>query len=186
MVTPKPLFIVDIMKDIVSKVSAKLTPEFKLIDEFITAVHYMHGHPKEIIETLAQKDKSDTLLFDKYPLIALFQDFPERYNNMVEAPNELTLHIIIARATRPEYKAAERYDNNFRPFLYPIYMELMKQIFVSGKFLLTSSDNIRHTKIDRLYWGREGLYGNEANIFNDFVDVIEIRDLKLQTYLKYC
>lgn len=182
----KPIYIVDIFKDIVSQVSNNLTPGLRMLDNKITSVHYQHGHPLEIIETLAQRDKTNRLKFDKYPLIALFQDFPETISEVDGAPNEVTLHLIIARSTRADYKSGERYDHNFKPFLYPIYHELLKQIYLSGKFLVYDSSKIRHTKIDRLYWGKEGLYNNKGNIFNDFLDVIEIRNLKLKTFLKIC
>lgn len=182
----KPVYIVDIFEDIVKNVSNVLIPQFQSIDNKITGVHYEHGHPIEIIETLAQKDKMNNFIFDKYPLVALFQDFQEVYNTTVGAPNEVNLHIIIARATRPEYKAKERYEENFKPFLYPIYHELKRQILLSSKFLIYSDEQIRHTKIDRLYWGSEGLYRNKKNVFNDFLDVIEIKNLRLRTYLKIC
>ena len=48
------------------------------------------------------------------------------------------------------------------------------------------TDGIEHTKIDRLFWGKEGLYANEGNIFEDFLDCIEIRDLELNVYSKIC
>lgn len=182
----KPVYIVDIFKDIVGEVSERLTPAFQSIDNKITGVHYIHGHPIEIIETLAQRDKTNSLKFDKYPLVALFQDFPENYNGRIGAPNEVNLHLIIARATKAEYKADERYKENFKPFLYPIYHELLKQIMHSGKFLIYNETLLQYTKIDRLFWGREGLYKNQGNIFNDMLDVIEIRNLKLKTYLKIC
>lgn len=180
------IYIVDLFDEIVSKVSAILTPSLQALDSNITGVHYDYGHPKEIIESLMQKDKSNTFMFQKYPLVALFQDFPERITNTVGAPNEVTLHLIIANSTKQTFKSNERYSRNFKPFLYPIYNELMKQISNSKHILNYGADNIQHTKIDRLFWGKEGLYGNEGNIFNDFLDIIEIRDLKFKTYLKNC
>lgn len=179
-------FIVDVFGEIAEKVSARLTAEMKAYDALITGVHYEHGHPMEIIETLGQKDESDTYRFRKYPLIALFQDFPERVSDRPGFQSEVTLHLIIARATVQDFKAAERYDYNFRPVLYPCYEALMEEIHRHHAFTTKSPSVIEHTKYDRLYWGRQGLYGNEGNIFNDRIDCIEIRDLKLIVNKKIC
>lgn len=180
------IYIVDEVGTIVGAVSAALLTYLKTIDPAITAVHYQYGHPKEIIETLMQKDKSTTLQFTKYPLVALFQDFPERHTGQVGFDSEVSLHIVIVQSTTANYKADERYTRNFKPILYPIYSELLRQFNFSKRFSTYGVSTISHTKIDRLYWGKEGLYGNEGNIFNDRLDCIEIRDLRLKVNLKNC
>jgi hypothetical protein len=182
--------VVDEMRKVVLAVSETLTPKLKLVDSGITAVHYEHGHPIEIIETLREKDASESFKFDKYPLIALFQDFPEDVNVGPGVQSEVTLHLIIARATMPSYKAADRYNFNMRPVLYPIYEELLKQLYYSRAFMIKSPGQIPHKKYDRLYWGREGLQAtksrNEKNIFNDWIDCIEIKNLKIKVNQKLC
>lgn len=185
MITLKPVFIVDEIGDVVTKVSAALLTQLQILDDKIEAVNYLYGHPLEIIETLKQRDEADNFRFKKYPLIALFQDFPER-KGYIGIDSETTLHLIIARATEPTYKADERYTFNFKPFLYLIYLEFLKQLNFSKAFTHYGAEQIEHTKYDRLYWGREGLYKNEGNIFNDWLDCIEIRDLRLKVNLKIC
>lgn len=182
----KKWVVVDVFSEIVQQVSDVLTPQLQVVNGLITGVHYEHGHPKEIIETLAQKDKSQAGRFDKYPVVALFQDFPERNGEETGIQSEAVLHMIIASATKPDYKARDRYEYNFRPVLYPIYVELMRQIYLHRAFMVKGPDQIRHTKIDRLYWGREGLWGNKGNIFNDWIDCIEIRDMRLRINQKLC
>lgn len=182
----KPIYIVDEVGAIVGLVSTNLLAYLQSIDPKIEAVHYQHGHPKEIIETLAQKDKSSTMQFSKYPLVALFQDFPERHTGEIGFDSEVSLHIVIVQSTLATYKADERYSKNFKPILYPIYYELLKQFNFSKRFSTYGVSTIPHTKIDRLYWGKEGLYGSEGNIFNDRLDCIEIRDLRLKVNQKNC
>lgn len=181
----EPYIVVDIFRDIVANVSAKLLTQLQAHDPKIEAVNYLHGHPIEIIETLGQKDKSATLRFQKYPLVALFQDFSEDHGT-IGLDSTVSLNIIIARATKPAYKADERYTENFKPVLYPIYQELLQQIVYSKAFLKYGATTLPHTKIDRLYWGREGLYKNDGNVFNDFLDCIEIKNLQLKLNLKNC
>ncbi|MHB9057113.1 MAG: hypothetical protein ACYC2P_13365 [Paludibacteraceae bacterium] len=181
----KPVYIVDEIGLAVAQVSANLLAQLQAFDATITGVHYQYGHPIEIIETLKQMDEAKAYKFSRYPFVGLFQDFPEDVGE-VGFNGEVTLHMIIARFTTPTYKAAQRYEFNFKPVLYPIYFELLKQLNFSKAFQSYTESTIQHTKIDRLYWGREGLYKNEGNIFNDFLDCIEIRNLKLKTYLKIC
>ena len=178
--------IVEVFGDIVSQVSGKLTASLQGYDPKITGVHYMHGHPLEIIETLKQLGDTQTYRFDRYPLIALFQDFPERVTDATGLQSEVTLHLIIARATMPDYKAEKRYEYNFNPVLYPVYESLLLHIHRSKAFTTKGPNLVEHTKWDRLYWGRSGLYGNEGNIFNDWIDCIEIKDLKLKVNTKIC
>lgn len=178
----QPVYIVDIISEAVARTSDKLLPQLQKYDNLIQGVHYDHGHPVEIIETLKQKDKSDTLVFKKYPAVFLFQDFKETVSQAGIATSA-RLHILIVAATSREYKASERYDKNFRPILYPIYLELKNQILKSGKVL---ADVLSFEKTDRLFWGKQGLYGNEGNVFNDYLDAIEIQNLDLKFYKPVC
>lgn len=187
MTVDKSIYMVDIFRDLVNRVSSILTPGFKALDPNIEGVHYLHGHPIEIIDTLRQRDKSQSFKFKKYPLVGLFQDFAEVRPGIAGIAYRTRLHFIIAKATRPEYKSDERYANNFKPFLYPIYQELMARIANHKMFMgYLETDGLVHTKIDRLFWGKEGLYANEANIFEDFLDCIEVRDLELNVYSNFC
>lgn len=185
MLIPKPYFIPDIIREVVAKVSEKLTPGFKLLDDGITGVHYEHGHPVEISNILAEKKDSE-FVFQKYPLIALLQDFPEKMGVNDAIASEPTLHLIIARSTMPNFRATQRYDYNFKPYLYPAYMEFLHQLGKHKAVATFTPGQIAHTKIDRLFWGVEGQYGNSKNIFLDNLDIIEIKDLKIKLLTNYC
>lgn len=178
------VIIVDIFRDAVQKVSDKLTLKLQEEDQYITGVHFEHGHPKEIIETLLQQSKSTSKKFSRFPLVALFQDFPESKGSAFDS--EVTLHILICYGTSNTYKAAQRYDKTFRPVLYPVYDELLEQMRLEKRFNIVNKSLIPHTKIDRLYWGRETESGNEANKFNDLLDCIELKDLKIKIDRKIC
>jgi len=94
------------------------------------------------------------------------------------------LNIIIAVNTSPDYTSENRYDNSFRTTLYPLYDLLIKHIVKSKWFINVDPGLVPHNKIDRLYWGRNGLYNNESNVFNDYIDAIEIQNLSLELRLK--
>ncbi len=181
----KPVYIVDEIGNVVTKVSTALLASLQLVDPNITGVQYYFGHYKEILETLQQKDGT-SLEFSKYPAVCLFMDFPETTGKAPGIAAEVKLQMIIAYATDPNLKAAERYTKSFKPVLYPIYNSFIDELMRSGRIMAPSKELISHTKIDRLYWGRKGLFGNTGNVFNDYLDAIEIKDLNLKFYKPAC
>jgi hypothetical protein len=97
------------------------------------------------------------------------------------------VQFIIAVPTEIEYTMAERRDKNFLPFLYPIYAEFIKQLAVAPELGMPGELLLKHTKTDRPYWGGGDQIGNgTANLFNDFIDAIQIRNLKLNIKQKTC
>lgn len=173
--------IVKIFEGVVQRVNLNLAGKLPSLAPSTGEIQYMHGHPLEIIQTLQQKDKGEVGRFEKYPLIALFQDFPEdSIATNIGIDEEATLHFIIAKGTKKDYKANERYEHNFIPFLYPIYEEFLRQIVAEKQFNVYSVKRLPRQKWDRLYWGSSGLYGNEGNVFNDYLDCIEIKNLKIK------
>lgn len=137
--------------------------------------YYLHGHPRDIINILSLKATKQAMKYTRFPLIALFQDFKETGEPGYASTADL--HLVICTLTRPEYTAAERYDNTFDAILYPLYDEFIAALEKSTELVFD-----RHTveREDRLYWGREGLYENTGNIFNDFIDAIEIINLNVK------
>jgi len=173
---------------IVKAVSDKLLPKLQEFDAGITGVHYEYGHPLEIINTLTQYDQGATAKFKKYPLVAFFLDMPMSRGVDVGIYGEATIHMAVIRACDDSnHTAKERDLLNFKPVLTPIYLELMRQIGYRGDlFQLVSPTRIPHRATYRYYWGKQGLFGNEANIFNDWVDCIEIENLRLKINENYC
>ena len=137
--------------------------------------YYLYGHPKEIFNTLSEKDQNETYKYSKYPLIALFQDFEESVEKDLVTVQNIT--IVIMTETSPDYKASNRYENTFTPVLIPIYDLLMKHLKWSP--FVRSDDFYTHKKHDRLYWGTGDEWGNMLRIGNDALDAIVISGLSL-------
>jgi hypothetical protein len=182
-VTRSALYIVDEIGAVVAAIDAVTYP---LIGKHI---NYMYGHPLEIINRLQQLTNSvdQKQRASKYPLVALFQDFEEGIGKQIGVAAEVSLHMIIANITEPQLITEQRYEKNFRPVLYPIYQELLRQIASPSQktFFVEDEELIAHTKIDRVNWGKQGLYGGAANTFNDFLDCIEIKDLQIKFFNEY-
>lgn len=145
-------------------------------DSTIQRLHFQFGHPKMVIEELKKLQQPQANQYKKYPLIAVFEDVPER----PVASNVATIspRIVIAWQTKQEYTREQRDELSFKPILLPIYDEFMTQLKSSAYFVTNYQQP--GERVMRPFWGREGLYGNEGNIFNDYLDCIEIRNIELQ------
>jgi len=172
------VIVVDLVREVVNRMIPALTKRH-------LAVYYQHGHPSEIVETLLELTQNPELAKFKYPLLALFQDFAEE-KGQPNSVAKLKLNLIIAVGSIPNIKAADRYEQTFRPYLIPIYNEFILQIAKSGFFREDNPERIQHTKIDRVFWGRQGLYGNAGNVFADHIDAIEINNMILNVKPKIC
>lgn len=146
--------------------------------EVILGFH--HGHLLEIVNTFKEAVTNVTYRHEMFPAICLLHDFPEVYNEKDE--RDVTLNVLILTDTDKKFKAADRYTYSFDAILSPLYEKfkagLIRSTAIGGNYH-------PHTKYDRLYWGREGLYNNTGNLFNDFIDAIEMENLKLRI-LKTC
>lgn len=166
--------IVDIFSDIVSEVQVEYDTENS------EKPFYEYGHPLEIVNTLVQKTNNTSYRAKKFPMICLFQDFKETMD--VEGRSADGLNLVICTDTQPTYSASDRYTNTFKTILYPLWDMLIKYMKQSNKI---NQNVFEYDKYDRLYWGKQGLYGNTGNIFNDYLDAIEIMNLSLN-FIEKC
>lgn len=170
----KPVYIVEEMAAVVAKVATKLA----------TPVYYMYGHPLEIVGRLQEKANSTTMKATAFPLVCLFTDIPEDNGDNVGFYAKDRLNIVICTSTTQTYTSEERTANTFKPILYPIKVELLKQITAYPNF--TVNGELKFRSWDRYFWGRQGLYGSVANPFNDYIDAIEIQNLQITIKNKIC
>ncbi len=170
-----PIYIVDIIGEVVQAVNAAITTSLPDV-----TINYTYGRSIQILKKLQDLNNSTTKKNTKYPLIALFQDFPEtRGRNDFYAEVRLP-KIVIACLTKSTDEPPTRYEKNFKPLLYPIYYEFLRQI-TKHKNIVASKDinTIQHTK-----WDRPGTQPEGQNM-NDILDAIEIENLTL-TIKQFC
>lgn len=137
------------------------------------APYYEYGTPKEVSNTLSKKN-NDIFTYQKYPLIWLVIDITAN-KDIVGYTAPLT--IIICNWTQSEYKAAERTEKNFKPILYPLLDDFENALVDSKRTQLLSPE---YRQVDHYYWGKDGIYGHEGNIFKDKIDAIEINNLEVR------
>lgn len=171
-----PVYIVEEIGEVVQKVNTALQQNgFEH-----TPVYYMYGHTLEIVKRLQTLTNSITQQEKKFPLIILFTDITidKRIPGFYGSTN---LRMLVANTTRPEYISEQRTELNFKPVLHPIKQELINQISIHPQF--TFENELTYKETDMYYYGSQI---NDKNIFNDYIDAIELRDIKLSIKNKIC
>lgn len=150
-------------------------------------VFFRYGTYEELVENLRVLNYNDdvTSLDENrnYPLIWLPLDIEEQHGN--DYSYLATIKLILATQTLPDYTTEERFTNSFKAVLQPIYECLLDKLVTCGYFEQSSPELIEHNKYDRVHWGKTQLIDTNGNGL-DFVDAIEITELKLNVKLNNC
>jgi hypothetical protein len=165
-------YIPDIFSDVVARVATALN----------IPVVFDFGHYADVTKRLIQKDGAiEVATRTKYPLVWMVTDFEERRAAnpayYMELPN---LRFIICTNTDANYMMEERRDTTFKPILYPIYSEFLNQLTLTPELGRPNENQLPHSKYDRSYWGGQNEGDGNANLFNDYIDAIEIKGLNLK------
>lgn len=182
--TTTPIYIPDIIGENVVRVQAKLLAQFQAIDPTIVGINYQYGPYKEVFDNIVQMTKSNVTSVKKYPLVWLVMPTFERMSSL-DMYTVSPIRMIIARWGNKTDKTPTRYEKNFKPFLYPIYLELLNQFYLDKRIMSRQPTDFSHTKIDWPYWGGDQPTTDE-NLLSDYVDAIEIKNLELKINLKNC
>jgi hypothetical protein len=152
---------------------------------FTTPVYFDYGHYREITNRLKGKDKQITNKGKKYPLIWLVMDFEEDYSGELGLYNTVSVQIIIACATKKESTTPLRIAENFNPLLIPVYNIFLNAIRASTTIQSIGIKEPEHTRVLRPYWDGSDASGS-GNLFDDFIDAIQLKNLKLKVKNKIC
>lgn len=147
-------------------------------------VYFDYGKLKEVTRKLTQLDGGVTTKDKKYPLVWLVMNYAESYGDHDGFCELDDITIMICTLTNPSSYTSARIDANFTPTLYPIYDALIAELEDTWYFdheLL----EFQHQKIDCPYWNEDMAKG-DYNQFNDFIDAIQIRGLKLLVNESIC
>jgi hypothetical protein len=180
MAQPKyPLPIDEVVALCVDNVSQRILPELMAADNNIKQLGFMFGHPQELKNTIKELSEDATTKYKRFPVVMLFADLISSPSSVKGAFGDTTVNIVIAMTTEPTLKANERIAKNFAPILRPIYQELINQFYRCGYFWVQTPRQLLGRDIERLFWGRAGIQGNDKGEFDDCIDAIEIKGLKL-------
>lgn len=169
------VFIVEEIGAVVGKVNTALTAR-----SFGKTVYYMYGHPKEITKRLQELSNSTTQKDKKFPLIILFTDITVTH----DTPGfygSASIRMLVCNYTQPEYISEKRTEINFKPILHPIKEELLNQLDRHEQF--TFEEDLKFSETDMYFYGSQI---NDKNIFNDYIDAIELNVQKFNIKNKIC
>lgn len=169
-----PLYIVDIIGEVVRAADAVLFPTLN------KHILYTYGRSIQILTKLQTLNQGITQATknSKYPLFALFQPFVETtgtngYYCAVKFPK-----ISIATLTQSTSDVPTRYNETFRPILYPIWAEFQRQLVRHPNIVGNDPGAIMEGKMDNPGEKPKSDPEKAAN-FNDYLDSIDIIGLQL-------
>jgi len=142
--------------------------------------YYEYGHPVEIADKLIAKDgQVAPYSYKKYPLIVLFTDVKLNVGNPKLQGIVNDLMMVIINRSDINYSSKDRYTNNIKTILYPLYETLIKKM-QSSSYFIGVTPNLKHTLIERPFWGSVSKYGNIKNMFTDPLDALELSKIELK------
>lgn len=171
----KSIFIVDHFTEIANATNAALQAK-----SFGYTVYNKYGHPREIAQYLQELSNSPTEGDKKFPIIMMFTDITIN-KNIVGFYGSVSLHFLICNFTEPTYTSEQRTELNFKPILHPIKDEFVNQIEKHKGF--TFPDVPRFLETDMYFYGSTF---NNKNVFNDYIDCIELRNFQINLTSKIC
>lgn len=149
------------------------------------APYYLYGHRLDISNRLDRMGQDKVNKYRKYPLIALRMDIDEE---IIGDVTRLNLNIALMKKTSKQWSTVERYQNNFKQSLIPLYELFMDTLRDSGLFMWEGEiERAPHTRIIRPYWGTVSSppsEGSDKNVFTDPLDAIEIINLRINQHTK--
>lgn len=176
--------VVRIMQEVLKETSDAILPTLQEYTPGIQAINYMYGEWEELTQQLQNMARDQAQWGKKYPAVLLIMDLLERFGKGYQG--EVSLRLLIVNSTELSYTTPTRYDRNFIPILYPIWVELMNQLQLSPYFIVPDVEDLEYEKIDRVSIGKVLLAKPQANGFSDCLDAIEIRSLKLTVDVPRC
>lgn len=178
----QPVYIVDVLRDVVAATSTALITQLQLADPLITKVWFEYGHRTDINERIIAYSNQQK---NFCPMVCLFEDYKIKRGE-VGITGITNLIIVIIYYTYSSITRVERDEKVFRPILEPVYFEFLKQLKLDGRFSIYDEALVKHDWIRRPHWGDPVLYGNKEYPLKGVFDGIELNNLQLTTFLKNC
>lgn len=160
---------IDILRECTTKASERLK------DKFAKPIHFESGYTSTIVNSLSQLVAG----LDPYPIIAVFtENLIEVYSKNNTILEFTVPKITIAIRTIDGLTEHQRLETNFKKVLYPIFDEFCKQLKE-----VNFAYDLKINKFDIAYYTESS---SRANTFNDMLDGIVIKDLKMKVLLRNC
>lgn len=134
-------------------------------------INYQYGYVRELNETLIAFSKTPTFEVLKFPLIWVAQPFTIQRGKLGWYGTVKGGRIFFIQQSTKTKKAKDRMTDVFKPLLYPMVDEFLRQLKRSPAFSIGELATLEYKMTDRYYWG-EG----QQSVLNDVIDCIEFSD----------
>lgn len=180
---PQP--IQEIMRKVVLKAQSKVLSELQTANSFIETIHYHYSPIHEIQQDLQNMMEGVDTPSERFPLVWLNESppIPQNRSNQDGFFGTVTLQMWIMFHTKQNYTSEEREQLVFAPILRPIYYNIIQAITTMVEFSKPDERYIDHSFYEHKFLGTND---KTANVFSEFVDAIEMRDLTLRMNYKNC
>lgn len=183
--------VVEVVGEIVNQTNIALNKDAAFMEGYVEAVgseqeatfelFYQFGKRFEIAQTLVDYTKSPLTNGLKFPRLCLFTDISEDHTDD-NTSYTANLNIAIITATDCNLLSDERLEINFKPILLPIYREFIDCVnnsrYVRG--------GAKYEKKDCYFWGAVTKDGHVSNDYSDYLDAIELNNMKIIINKKDC
>lgn len=169
-----PSYIVDIIGAVVTATNTELKSDpASYLSTSGRNINYIYGDRDEINKQMQLLSQGIETKKTKYPLIALVMPFAETEGELLQVTID---RLIIATVTPQNMLFPERYEQFFKPVLYPILYEFLKQL----TYKTVESDWLTYpfTKMDI----PKVVPSEKDGLVNDFVDAIVLQDLRFKIF----
>jgi len=138
-------------------------------------LNYEYGNYEIVVARFNEMSQNPTYKHEMFPAIVLFQPFEETVEN--DGDNRLvTLNLVILTDSSQDYSYADRYTYNFKVRLYPLEDLFVSRLKATDEFTVDFTAGYTRTDLP----GK--LLDKREPLFNDFIDCIEWKNLKLKIY----
>lgn len=170
-----PISVPKIIQSVIDDVRTDMLETLQAYDETIQTIGFMYGNIREIVNNLAEMSNNSVEKAKKFPLFILLEDIAvDRRNTNYYGIAEV--NIIICNHTEREYKSSEREEINFENILRPLYQSFLSNLSDSPYIVEPTESSFKHVYTERKFWGADN---NTANKLGDYIDAIDITNLKL-------
>lgn len=139
-------------------------------------VSYMFGDWEYIAGRLTEWSQSRETSRLKFPIICLYSPYVEDRTSKIPSAS---LEFIIMVDTRREYLNEERERVSFAGVLRPVYDAFIRSVLASPDIVNEYDGIVPHSYTENYRYGRKGVEA-DGKPFRDFIDAIEIRNLKIK------
>jgi hypothetical protein len=150
-----------------------LCPEIELVqkDLCLDNSKFKYSTPTEFVDELKALDDSQRYPFFFVNSMLVDYDLQSKNDRIINVGE-----IVIATKTLKEWSSEARDAKSFKPILIPFMERFFERMKFNPKISILKEGKVKL----HYFYGKQGLYGSEGNLFNDSVDAIQLLNFQFR------